>query len=135
MAAFIPLFAGLYWKRATTRGARWAIVAGITSWLALEGFGSPTAIWPLQLVGFLAEGVCLIAVAVADLWSEGGRRGRCYCFNAKRTRRRISSTVKGFFDDVPWVEEFGDVQKTPGICRTAQGNDIGLHEFTRRARG
>jgi len=42
---------------------------------------------------------------------------------------------EGFFDDVPWVEEFGDVQKTPGICRTAQGNDIGLHEFTRRARG
>ncbi len=35
VAAFIPLFAGLYWKRATTQGALWAIVAGLTSWLVV----------------------------------------------------------------------------------------------------
>jgi Na+/proline symporter len=65
VAAFIPLFAGLYWKRATTRGARWAISAGLTSWLALELFGSPTAVWPPQLVGFLAAGGGMIA---GSLW-------------------------------------------------------------------
>ena len=65
VAAFIPLFAGLYWKRATTQGARWAIVAGLTSWLALEGFDSPTAIWPPQLVGFLIAGAGMVA---GSLW-------------------------------------------------------------------
>ena len=73
VAAFIPLFAGLYWKRATTRGARWAIVAGLTSWLALEGFGSPTAIWPLQLVGFLAAGAGMIAGSLWPSQSSGAR--------------------------------------------------------------
>lgn len=65
VAAFIPLFAGLYWKRATTRGAHWAISAGLTSWIALELFGSPTAVWPPQLVGFLAAGAGMIA---GSLW-------------------------------------------------------------------
>lgn len=65
VAAFIPLFAGLYWKRATTRGAHWAISAGLTSWIALELFGAPTAVWPPQLVGFLAAGAGMIA---GSLW-------------------------------------------------------------------
>lgn len=65
VAAFIPLFAGLYWKRATSRGARWAISAGLTSWIALELFGSPTAVWPPQLVGLLAAGAGMIA---GSLW-------------------------------------------------------------------
>jgi Na+/proline symporter len=73
VAAFIPLFAGLYWKRATTQGARWAIVAGLTSWLALEGFGSPTAIWPPQLVGFLIAGVGMVA---GSLWPSQAANSR-----------------------------------------------------------
>ncbi len=60
VAAFIPLFAGLYWNRATTRGALCAIIAGLATWLALESFGSPDAVWPPQLIGFLAAGVGMI---------------------------------------------------------------------------
>ena len=73
VAAFIPLFAGLYWKRATTQGARWAIVAGLTSWLALEGFGSPTGIWPPQLVGFLIAGAGMIAGSLWPSQASGAR--------------------------------------------------------------
>jgi Na+/proline symporter len=54
------LFAGLYWNRATTRGALCAIVAGLATWLALELFGSSDAVWPPQLIGFLAAGVGMI---------------------------------------------------------------------------
>jgi Na+/proline symporter len=60
VAAFIPLFAGLYWNRATTRGALCAIIVGLATWLALELFGSPDAIWPPQLIGFLAAGVGMV---------------------------------------------------------------------------
>lgn len=73
VAAFIPLFAGLYWKRATTRGARWAIIAGLTSWIALELFGSPTALWPPQLVGFLAAGAGMIAGSLWPARASGAR--------------------------------------------------------------
>ena len=73
VAAFIPLFAGLYWKRATTQGARWAIVGGLTSWLALEGFGSPTSIWPPQLVGFLIAGAGMVA---GSLWPSQAANSR-----------------------------------------------------------
>lgn len=57
VAAFVPLCAGLFWKRATTEGALSAIGAGLVSWLSLEIFGPENAIWPPQLVGLLAAGV------------------------------------------------------------------------------
>jgi Na+/proline symporter len=65
VAAFVPLFAGLYWKQATTQGALWAIVAGLTSWLALELVSEPTEVWPPQLVGFAMAGIGMIA---GSLW-------------------------------------------------------------------
>lgn len=61
VAAFVPLCAGLYWRRATARGARWAIVAGLVVWLSLEGFGPVDAVWPPQLVGLLAAGIGMAA--------------------------------------------------------------------------
>jgi len=61
VAAFIPLFAGLYWKRATTQGALCAILAGTTSWVVMELAGSSDSIWPPQLVGFLVAGIGMIA--------------------------------------------------------------------------
>lgn len=54
VAAFVPLAAGLYWSRATTKGALCAIAAGLTTWLMLELFGPVDSIWPPQLVGLLA---------------------------------------------------------------------------------
>jgi solute:Na+ symporter, SSS family len=60
VAAFIPLFAGLYWKRATAQGACCAIVAGLVSWLLLELVSQPTDMWPPQLVGFLVAAVGMV---------------------------------------------------------------------------
>jgi Na+/proline symporter len=70
VAAFVPLFAGLYWKRATSRGALCAIGVGTISWIGLELVGSPDSIWPPQLVGFLAAGGAMIA---GSLWPFGRR--------------------------------------------------------------
>ncbi len=61
VAAFVPLCAGLFWKRATTHGALWAITAGLVAWLGLEFFGSDASIWPPQLVGLLMSGLGMIA--------------------------------------------------------------------------
>ncbi len=52
VAAFVPLVFGLYWKRANTQGALFAIVAGVSSWLLLEIF-HPDGMWPPQLLGLL----------------------------------------------------------------------------------
>jgi len=54
VGAFIPLVFGLYWKRATTQGALFAIVLGITSWLlfVLTPAGD---YFPAQLLGLLAS--------------------------------------------------------------------------------
>ena len=54
VAAFVPLVAGLYWKRATTQGAGCAIIGGLTSWIALE-FAVIDGLWPPQFVGFLVS--------------------------------------------------------------------------------
>ena len=52
VAAFVPLVFGLYWKRANTRGALFAIALGVSSWLLLEIF-HPDGLWPPQLFGLL----------------------------------------------------------------------------------
>ena len=52
VAAFVPLVFGLYWKRASTQGALFAIALGVSSWLLLEIF-LPDGLWPPQLFGFL----------------------------------------------------------------------------------
>lgn len=54
VAAFVPLAAGLYWKRATTQGAACAIVGGLTCWIGLE-IAAMDSLWPPQFVGFLAS--------------------------------------------------------------------------------
>jgi len=60
VAAFTPLVAGLYWKRATTQGAACAIVGGLVSWIALE-LMSTEGLWPPQFVGFLVSVTGMIA--------------------------------------------------------------------------
>jgi solute:Na+ symporter, SSS family len=60
VAAFIPLVAGLYWKRATAQGACCAIMAGLVSWLLLELVSQPDDVWPPQLVGFLVAGIGMV---------------------------------------------------------------------------
>ncbi|CAN7701484.1 sodium:solute symporter family protein [Aquipseudomonas alcaligenes] len=53
VAAVVPLFAGLFWKRATTQGALTAIGFGLASWVFLEMNYQETDFWPPQLAGLL----------------------------------------------------------------------------------
>jgi Na+/proline symporter len=54
VAAFVPLFCGVYWKRATTQGALLSIFAGLAVWLGSELTNSDGLV-PPQLAGFLAS--------------------------------------------------------------------------------
>ena len=53
VTAFIPLVFGLYWQRATTQGAYFAMTLGLSVWLACEVFVK-SEVWLAQVVGFLA---------------------------------------------------------------------------------
>lgn len=48
--AFVPLFAGVYWKRANTAGATLSIIFGVGTWLFLEAV-APEGVMPPQLGG------------------------------------------------------------------------------------
>ncbi|MBI5919618.1 MAG: sodium:solute symporter family protein [Nitrosomonadales bacterium] len=54
VAAFVPLAFGLYWKRASTQGAIFAMTLGLSSWILMEVV-NPEGIWPPQLVGLIAS--------------------------------------------------------------------------------
>ena len=60
VAAFVPLFAGLFWKRATTRGALCAIAAGLAAWLGAEFLSPEQAVVPPQLAGLAAAALGMI---------------------------------------------------------------------------
>jgi SSS family transporter len=53
VTAFVPLAAGLYWKRANIQGALFAVTFGLCTWLPLEVL-KPETIWPAQLLGLFA---------------------------------------------------------------------------------
>ena len=61
VAAFVPLCAGLFWKRATSGGAVCAIAAGLGCWMGFELLGTAASIWPPQLAGLLMAMVGMIA--------------------------------------------------------------------------
>lgn len=63
VSAFVPLAAGLFWKRATTQGAFAAIVAGLVTWLGLEFLDTQASVWPPQLVGLLTAAVSMFVVS------------------------------------------------------------------------
>lgn len=52
VAAFVPLAAGVYWKRATTQGAYLAMILGIVTWQVLAHI-DPEGFWPPQFAGLL----------------------------------------------------------------------------------
>ncbi|HOL65219.1 MAG TPA: sodium:solute symporter family protein [Accumulibacter sp.] len=61
--AFVPLFFGAFWKRATTQGALAAIVGGVGSWLLIESLVVEPLV-PPQLIGL---GVSLCAMLIGSL--------------------------------------------------------------------
>ncbi len=72
VGAFIPLVAGLYWSRATTQGAVWSIVGGLTVWLAFifvpYGEGVLNDLFPQQLAGLLAAALGMVAGSLLPQW-------------------------------------------------------------------
>ena len=58
--AFVPLVAGLFWKRANNFGAGLSIVLGFAFWLGME-FIDPEGALPPQFAGFIASAVGMVA--------------------------------------------------------------------------
>jgi Na+/proline symporter len=63
VGAFVPLAAGIYWKRANVAGAIMSIVLGLASWGAMEIWGGES-IWPPQLVGL---GFAIVGMLIGSL--------------------------------------------------------------------
>jgi Na+/proline symporter len=64
VAAFVPLAAGVYWKRATTQGALAASIAGLVVWIGME-ISAPDAAVPPQLAGLLASILGMVSGSLA----------------------------------------------------------------------
>ena len=64
VGAFVPLVAGLYWKRASATGALLSIIFGLGTWLLLEAT-SPDGLMPPQLGGFFAAVVWMVIGSLA----------------------------------------------------------------------
>ena len=64
--AFVPLLAGLFWKRATAAGAMASILLGLSSWLLAEAF-APDGLWPTQFVGLA---FAILGMVVGSLASK-----------------------------------------------------------------
>lgn len=67
VAAFVPLAAGLYWRRATTQGALAAILGGLATWITLET-AAPNGLFPPQLAGLLASIGGMLIGSLAPQW-------------------------------------------------------------------
>jgi len=57
--AFVPLVAGLFWKRANNTGAGLSIVLGFALWLGME-FIAPEGALPPQFAGFIAGALGMV---------------------------------------------------------------------------
>jgi SSS family transporter len=69
VSAFIPLVAGLYWKRATSQGALLSIVFGLGTWLVMEAT-APEGYVPPQLAGLIAAAAWMV---IGSLMPQTGR--------------------------------------------------------------
>jgi SSS family solute:Na+ symporter len=72
VAAFVPLAAGVYWKRATTQGAYLSMILGTFTWLGLA-YADPDGFWPPQFAGLLASmaGMVLGSLSPVQLVRRG----------------------------------------------------------------
>ena len=60
VSSFVPLAAGLFWKRANARGAHASIAAGLATWIAME-LAWPDATMPPALAGLVASAAAMAA--------------------------------------------------------------------------
>ena len=63
--AFVPLVAGVYWKRATKQGALVSIFCGLAVWLGISIFGSDDPYVPAHFAGMFASMFGMIAGSLA----------------------------------------------------------------------
>ena len=66
--AFVPLFFGAYWSRATTQGALAATIGGLTAWLLVEILLGEASLVPPQLIGLAASMFGMIAGSLLPQW-------------------------------------------------------------------
>src|SRR5512135_333614 len=59
--AFVPLVAGLFWKRSTKQGALAAIFCGLSVWLSILVFGGDDPFFPAQFAGVIASAIGMVA--------------------------------------------------------------------------
>jgi len=64
VAAFVPLAAGVYWKRANSTGGMVSMFGGLAVWLSMEAF-APGAPVPPQLAGLIAS---ILGMIVGSYW-------------------------------------------------------------------
>jgi solute:Na+ symporter, SSS family len=67
VGAFVPLAAGIYWRRANSLGATLSFLLGLGSWLSAEYLATPETVIPPQLIGlgFAALGMLIGGYAQA----------------------------------------------------------------------
>jgi SSS family transporter len=75
VGAFVPLAAGVFWKRATNQGALASVVLGIASWMLMEILG-PNAAVPPQLAGLLVSIAGMLLGSLAPQWYGATPRQR-----------------------------------------------------------
>ncbi|MFY8104464.1 MAG: sodium:solute symporter family protein [Ramlibacter sp.] len=68
VGAFIPLVAGLYWKRATTQGALASVVLGLGTWLFFIATPPLAEAFPQQLAGLIGAFAGMVAGSLAPQW-------------------------------------------------------------------
>ncbi len=66
--AFVPLFCGAFWKRATTQGALAAIFGGLASWLLVETLIGEASLVPPQLIGLAISMLGMVAGSLLPQW-------------------------------------------------------------------
>jgi solute:Na+ symporter, SSS family len=66
--AFVPLFFGAFWARATTQGALAANIGGVTAWLLVEILVGDASLVPPQLIGLGVSILGMIAGSLLPQW-------------------------------------------------------------------
>jgi Na+/proline symporter len=66
--AFVPLFAGAFWKRASTQGALFAIIGGVAGWILIEVLVGADSLVPAQLIGLAISLLGMIAGSLLPQW-------------------------------------------------------------------
>jgi Na+/proline symporter len=63
--AFVPLFFGAFWRRASTQGALAATTGGLASWLLIEALVGGASPVPPQLIGLVVSALCMVVGSLA----------------------------------------------------------------------